>query len=278
MRYEILFAAITFAVTFSLSGCANGRGKTEQAFKCTDHGVGVSSAPSPATKAAMADHAAAEKLPLQTLIENANKGEVAAQVELGLRYINGTGVDKNPKSAVELFRAAAEKNNPLGQFFLGTAYSQGVELQQSDVVAIELWEKAARNGYPNAQFWLGMMIANGYGGIAADWCAAISLFVAASDQVTDAAFMAGFGFHEGKFSEPSYEEAAKYYRLADTLSRKQTGIYNQKARYNLRLMIEEGRVKWQAGDPGSAPESNLDGDDKKEMQLHIQDPAVEKTG
>ncbi len=276
MSYQNCIVVVALAAAMSLAGCADNNAKKAPVLKCTDYGVGLSTPPTVITQAAMAAHAEAEKLSVPTLIENASKGDAAAQVELGLRYVNGTGVEKDGEKAAALFKAAADQENPMGQFFLGSAYSQGIGLPQSDVPAIELWEKASRNGYANAQFWLGMMISNGFGGIAADWCAALPMFLAASDEVTDAAFMVGLGYHEGKFSDPSYAEAAKYYRQADAISRKQSGIYNQKARFNLRLMIDAGQVQWQPGDPGKAP---VPGEaSEKQMKLHISDPAVETTG
>ena len=54
---------------------------------------------------------AEDKKKLQWQMERAEKGSDNAQLALGLRYLNGDGVDKNPKKARKWFEAAAKQGN-----------------------------------------------------------------------------------------------------------------------------------------------------------------------
>jgi TPR repeat protein len=62
------------------------------------------------------------------------RGDVAAIMYLASRYEKGRGVEKNPKTAVELFRQAADRGSAQGMCFLGDMYlwGTGVEKSQSD--------------------------------------------------------------------------------------------------------------------------------------------------
>jgi TPR repeat protein len=217
--------------------------------QCHGTGTGLSAAVTPATRKALDDERAMRTLPLEEIYERVARGESAAQVELGLRLMNGTGVTPDPARAVRLFEAASAQGNPVGTFFLGTAYVNGLGVDgASDSQAVVLWEQAAREGHPLSQYWLGFMIANGRGGIERSWCAAVPLFEAAAlEHVPDASFMLGFAYHTGELGPPDYKKAAEWYRRATAKE------LNQKAQYNLRILIEQYLVDWQEGDPGQPP-------------------------
>jgi TPR repeat protein len=273
LKYAARLVAVASALV--MSGCATKSVETAQVPTCSGHGVGFSAPPSAETKAAIAAHNDAGKLSTEALIEKVAVGDVAAQIELGLRYANGDRAEKNGERAVALFQAAADQGNALGQYFLGTAYSHGLGLEQNDIPAVALWEESSRSGYSHAQYWLGIMVANGFGGIQKNWCAAVPLFEAAAEELPDAAFMLGTAYHQGELGSPNYDEAAKWYRKATSK------ILNQKAQYNLRLLIEAHLVMWQPGDPGKPvppPEKGASHDSSKKLKLHIIDPATQQTG
>jgi TPR repeat protein len=93
-----------------------------------------------------------------------------------------------------------------------------------------------------------MMISSGRGGIAATWTGAFPMFLKAAEQDhADAQFMVGWMYHNGIGIEPDAQKAADWYRRATSR------FLNQKAQYNLRVLIEEGQVAWQEGDPGVPP-------------------------
>lgn len=54
---------------------------------------------------------AAEKAKLDQQIARAEKGSDAAQLNLGIRYLNGEGIEKNPKLARKWLEAAAKQGN-----------------------------------------------------------------------------------------------------------------------------------------------------------------------
>lgn len=280
-----LTRALIVALSVAVSACA-AQNKTQPAQKdaaatkdqaaqkipCGGHRTGWSSLPSPATIAANEAYVAATVLSTEELIERTAKGDMGAQIELGLRYVKGDRIEKNVERAVALFQAAADQENPLGQYFLGTAYAQGVGVPQNEYRAIELWESSSKQGYSFAQYWLGAMIANGFAGISKSVCAALPLYEAAADSGnTDAAYSLGLIYQNGDLGEPNYEEAAKWYRLANRKVR------DMRSQVNLRILIDERKVKWQEGDPGKPMpplEEAPDGDKK----IKIVDPATAKTG
>ena len=263
-------------VLLLFAACAEQPAVKQQqaANSCWSTGGGLTSKPNAETLKAMADEEIANKMSVSELTEAAATGDASAQVELGYRYANGDGIPKDDNRAYSLFRTAAERNHPIALFALGTAHSNGVGVPKDDAPAIAIWESAARQGYANAQYWLGFMIANGRGGVEANWCAALSLFeAAAKGGVPDAAFMIGTAFHLGKMGEPNYAEAAKWYRFASSK------VLNQKAQYNLRLLIEEGHIKWQEGDPGTPSAINDSGPDHKPArQLRMKDKSADSVG
>ena len=96
-------------------------------------------------------------------------GETRARalVRLGYLYLNGTGVDKDDKAAVQAFRQAADLGNAIGQNALGNAYRRGDGVAQ-DAAAAALWYRAsASQGYVWGEFNLAMAHKDG-SGVAAD--------------------------------------------------------------------------------------------------------------
>lgn len=242
---SILFLILLLPI---IASCANQKQEPTFQQQCTGHGTGLSVAPGESTKAAILAHEAASKFSLEQLHEGIGRGDTAAVVELGLRYVNGTNVTQDSDKALKYFRAGADQGNPIGLFYLGTAFSSGVGVPKDDSIAVLFWEQAAQQGYSLAQYWLGFFIANGRGGISSNWCAAAPLFEsAATDNVTDAAFMLGVMYQDAKIGAPDYEKAAAWYRKANAIE------FNQKAQYNLRLMIDRYQIEWLSGDPGAPP-------------------------
>jgi len=275
LRY-ITTASALIAILLATSGCAVGSKDMapDQSIECVGNGIGLAKAPTPATKKAISDHDATSALSIEELQNRAARENVAAQIELGLRYANGNGISQDGERAVSLFTQAAKQGNPIATYFLGTAYANGLGVSQDEAQAISLWEIASEQGYANAQYWLAFMIANGRGGISANWCAAIPLFQAAAAQdLSDAAFMLGLAYHEGKLGIPNYDSAAYWYRKATSK------VLNQKAQYNLRLLIEAYLVNWQEGDPGKPPAPKQDaGDGTLTPELKIIDKSAESVG
>jgi TPR repeat protein len=65
--------------------------------------------------------------------------------------------------AVHLFRPLAEKGNVKAQLQLGIMYDMGLGVSQDYQEALKWYRKAAKQGLPQAQFNLGVMYAMGQG-------------------------------------------------------------------------------------------------------------------
>jgi TPR repeat protein len=84
------------------------------------------------------------------LEEGARAGLPLAIANLGVLYINGEGMPKNPEKAVELFRQAAEQGEPGGMYLYGQCFFNGVGVPKDFRTANEWFRKAARAGNPSA--------------------------------------------------------------------------------------------------------------------------------
>lgn len=89
----------------------------------------------------------------------ANLDHVKAQLELGLMYAEGKGVEKNIKETLKWFIKAAEQGNVNAQNNLGIMYDAAGLYDE----AFKWFKKAAEQGLDKAQQILGVMYYNGRG-------------------------------------------------------------------------------------------------------------------
>ena len=81
----------------------------------------------------------------------AAQADAEAEKNLGLCYLNGFGVTKDPVAAVDWLRRSADQGNPNAAYNLGVCYASGLGVAQ-DPRAAELWlGRAAQAGFPAAQ-------------------------------------------------------------------------------------------------------------------------------
>jgi TPR repeat protein len=106
--------------------------------------------PSAAMPQAEAPPAAAPSETLPALRARAEAGDVAAQVELGSRYIDGRGVGRNEVEASKWLLRAADQGHAQAQFNIGVMYERGVGLAASLPKAIEYYRKAGAQNTPMA--------------------------------------------------------------------------------------------------------------------------------
>jgi len=92
--------------------------------------------------------------PESGLTKLAEKGESNAQYQLGMRYVNGEGISKDPQKAVSWFKKAAEQNNPQAQYQLGKMYKEGIGVNPDPKQAKHWLFKAANGGVTNANHLL----------------------------------------------------------------------------------------------------------------------------
>lgn len=74
-------------------------------------------------------------------------GEEEAVINLGLCYLQGKGVERNPKEAVKCFSEAVKKTNSgVAYYNLGLCYENGFGVRKDYKKAIEMYGKAVENG------------------------------------------------------------------------------------------------------------------------------------
>ena len=93
----------------------------------------------------------------------AEQGDATAQSRLGVQYLVGTGVAKDPVEALTWFRLAAKQGNRFAQTDLGNIYAHGWGTNQDDAEAARWYRLAADQNQPSAQTLLGEMYAHGRG-------------------------------------------------------------------------------------------------------------------
>lgn len=95
----------------------------------------------------------------EELIQQADTGNVDAQVALGIMYVNGDGVRQDYKKAQFYFVLASEKGDATAQNNLGWMYLQGLGVVQDYSKAEQYFTMAAESGLMLAQANLGSMFA-----------------------------------------------------------------------------------------------------------------------
>src|SRR5580700_10154670 len=124
----------------------------------------ATNAPPPASAPSPSD-AAALSGPLADIVAAANRGDPAAQNQLGVKYAQGeNGLTRDDTKAVEWYRKAANQGLPKAQTNLGDMYFFGRGgLAQSNLDALSWYLKAAQQDWPDAQYRLGYMYEKGQG-------------------------------------------------------------------------------------------------------------------
>jgi len=92
-----------------------------------------------------------------------NKGNATAQMNCGLLFYKGEGIEKDYAKAVEWFQKAAEQDHAPAQCILGTCYRNGYGVEQNYDKAFELINKSASQGEKNAMDEMGYCYRYGHG-------------------------------------------------------------------------------------------------------------------
>jgi uncharacterized protein len=93
----------------------------------------------------------------------AKQGDADAQINLGLIYDKGHGVQQDYKAAAKWYRLAAEQEDADAQNNLGVRYSKGQGVTQDHKTAVKWFRLAAEQGDAKAQNNLGVMYDHGQG-------------------------------------------------------------------------------------------------------------------
>jgi|GEM_PF-238308 len=146
--------------------------------------------------------------------ESAEQGDAEAQLNLGLCYYNGEGVEEDKEEAVIWFRKAAEQGEATAQLNLGVCYGNGEGVEEDKEEAVIWWRKAAEQGEAFAQSNLGVAYYRGEG-VEEDKEEAVIWWRKAAEQGdARSQYALGVCYYNGEGVEEDKEEAVKWYRKA----------------------------------------------------------------
>lgn len=165
--------------------------------------------------------------------KSAEQGSEAAQNNLGWMYENGRGVEKDYSKAFYWYLQAADQGNPGAQYNVGVSYRSGRGIKQSNEDAVYWYEKSATQGYAHAQFNLGYMYDFGFGVKQSDSMAFDWYSRAASNGIPKAKCTLGWMYQYGQGLDTDYDIAVDYYRQACKDG-------DPHARFNLGIMYMNG--------------------------------------
>lgn len=193
-----------------------------------------------------------DTLDTERLTALAEAGRSDAMVLLALRYAPSAqtaDTNANPMpdmdKALVLLQRAIDKRNADAEYLMGAAHMSGTGVPKNEVKAAYWFKRSAQHGNPTAHYWFGEMTAKGRGGTTQDWKAAIPYFTRAAERgITDAYLELGYMYSNGYGElEQDPHKAAFCYR--------QVQIKSPLAQFNLRRLIDDGKIEWEAGDPGA---------------------------
>lgn len=98
----------------------------------------------------------------------ADKGSTDGMDNVGFMYLKGWGVPVDFNIAAAYFKAAATKNNSQALFNLGNCYFSGQGVEQNYELAIDSWRRSAKGGNQHAVWRLATLKASGEG-LLQDW-------------------------------------------------------------------------------------------------------------
>lgn len=92
--------------------------------------------------------------PEQAIMDAADRGDVEAQVKLGLSYLSGNGGYLDYTEAAKWFKLAAIQGNAQAQEHLGSMYTEGLGVMHNKIRAAALLTLSAESGRASASLAL----------------------------------------------------------------------------------------------------------------------------
>ncbi len=176
------------------------------------------------------------------------------EYKLGMRYLEGTDVNKDIDEARRLFISAANWGYPKAQYQLGLYYESGLlnlpvdkseslkwlrkaankGHQEAAIHLVEIYKKdAEQNNYPEAQYQLALCFKDGFGVVKKDEKEAVKWYEKAAEQgFTPAQLNLGVCYARGEGIERNLAKAVKLYE--------QAAIKEPEAQYNLGICYKNG--------------------------------------
>jgi TPR repeat protein len=166
-------------------------------------------------------------------LERAQRGDPAAQAQIGMLYEYGLFLPLDPKQAVEWLAKAADQGLPRAMTELAVLTYLGRGVQQNTDTAIRLFTKAAEQGFAPAQARLGAAYATGEA-VPQDWGKAVEWTTKAADQQDPIALRnLGEDYQFGQGVAVDLPRAVALYQRASDLG-------NARAQYYLGTLYEAG--------------------------------------
>ncbi len=170
---------------------------------------------------------------IKDILNNAEKGDAEAQLNLGTRYYKGNGVEQNYAIAFEWYKKAAQQGHPEAQNALGLCYKNGEGVEKNLAEAAKWYRKAAEQGHALAQNSLGYCYISG-NGVEKDIDEAVKWYRKSAEQgEAKGEFNLGVCYEKGNGVEKNQNEAVRWYKK----SAEQGYV---KAQFNLGLCYIEG--------------------------------------
>ena len=107
-----------------------------------------------------------ESLAMNCCFKAAEQGLADAQMAMGDRYAQGSGVTRDPAQAYQWYKRAADQGLAVAQFALGQIHEQGLGFPVDLTEACHLYRAASAQGLPGAQLALERLDADGLGRVA----------------------------------------------------------------------------------------------------------------
>jgi TPR repeat protein len=169
------------------------------------------------------------------LIEEADNGDVEAQLEVGYNFLfGGNGFIKDSQKAISYLKSAADSNNASAMYWLGYIYETGEGITKNQETASHYFLASANNGDSRAKVEIGYRYLYGIGGISKDFKQAKQILEAAANEESPEAFFWLARMYEsgmGVFKSPS--KAAEYYLKGAKLG-------DNDCKYNIGLCYRYG--------------------------------------
>lgn len=108
------------------------------------------------------------------LVQKANGGDPAAQHELGLRYLMGTGFSQDTLKGAYWIQKSAQQDFLLAHYNLGILFLNGVGVEWNPFESYKCFKIAAERNMPDAQYVLGLLLTEDLI-VARDWSRAYRL-------------------------------------------------------------------------------------------------------
>jgi TPR repeat protein len=126
-------------------------------------GMEVSVAPTPHHPVAVSALRAAPDVRQARLRTLAEAGNPAAELLVGLEYLDGDGLPKNAPAALEWLTRAAARGQPVAEYSLGALWADGHGVRADPVQAFQWYGSAALRGNRRAMHSLAVAYAQGLG-------------------------------------------------------------------------------------------------------------------